>query len=83
MTTANSVGQKWLPRTRAYLIIGDELDPHQFMKLSNVNISSIKHHQFKCNEVSDSQSFPSTQRSTCRLIMVTMVTIIIASFQGA
>ena len=23
-TAANSVGQKWLPRARAYLIIGDE-----------------------------------------------------------
>jgi len=26
-TTANGVGQKWLPRTRAYLIIGDEFWP--------------------------------------------------------
>jgi len=25
--TANSVGQKWLPRSRAYLIIGDEFWP--------------------------------------------------------
>ena len=26
-TTVNSVGQKWLSRTRAYLIIGDEFWP--------------------------------------------------------
>jgi len=37
-TTANSVGQKWLPRTRAYLIIGDEFWPMDIENLSEAPI---------------------------------------------